>query len=120
MKQLSAEYEELGILPHLLSADPPEKNRRFREKMAVPASWPLLSDEDHAVADRYQIPISRKHPKAWSYQDGFIQPAVLVYKGEEPVYTFVQQPSMLNLWGAARRPEPREVLEVVRGQLQQA
>lgn len=119
MKQLSDDYEELGITPLLLSADSPEKNRRFRDKLSIPASWPLLSDEDHAVADRYQIPISRKHPKAWSYQDGFIQPAVLVYRGEQPIYTFVQQPSMLNLWGAARRPEPPEVLNVVREQLAQ-
>ncbi|MCA8920362.1 MAG: redoxin domain-containing protein [Planctomycetes bacterium] len=115
MKELSADYAELGVEPLLISADSPESNRRFQQKLAIP--FPLLSDEDHAVADRYGIPISRKHPKAWSYQDGFIQPAVLVYKGEAPVYTFVQQPSMLNLWGAARRPTPREVLDVVREKL---
>ena len=115
MKELSADYAELGVEPLLISADSPESNRRFQQKLAIP--FPLLSDEDHAVADRYGIPISRKHPKAWSYQDGFIQPAVLVYQGEAPVYTFVQQPSMLNLWGAARRPTPREVLDVVREKL---
>jgi hypothetical protein len=90
---------------------------KFRAKMAIPADWVLASDEDHAVADQYGIAISRKHPKATSYQDGFIQPAVLVYRGEEPVYRFVQKPGMLNLWGAARRPEPAEVVCELRAKL---
>ncbi len=82
--------------------------------MEIPAEWQLLSDEDHAVADRFGIPISRKHPKAGSYQDGFIQPAVFVYRGGQEVFTFVQEPSTWNLWGAARRPEPAQVLDAVR------
>ena len=103
------------MLPLFISTDSPQRNRSFREKHSIP--FTLLSDEDHAVADRYRIPIGRKHPKAWSYKDGFVQPAVFAYKAEEEVFTFVQTPKMTNLWGAARRPEPEQVLEAIRGRL---
>jgi hypothetical protein len=53
------------------------------------------------------------HPATKKYQDGFIQPAVFVYRGETEVFTFVQKPKMTNLWGAARRPEPAQVLDTV-------
>jgi hypothetical protein len=86
--------------------------------MGIP--WPLVSDEDHAIADRYGIPISRRHPKAPSYQDGFIQPAVFVYRGEEEVFTFVQVPKFTNLWGAARRPKPSQVLATIQPVLSRA
>jgi len=106
-------------VPLLISADSPERNRSFRQKMSIPAAWPLLSDEDHGAADRFGIPIARKHPKAWGYPDGFIQPAVFVYRGEEELFRFVQKPSMLNLWGAARRPTPRQVLDEVAPRLRE-
>lgn len=40
------EVDVVGISP-----DPPERNRRFAEKEGL--GFPLLSDEDHAVADAY-------------------------------------------------------------------
>lgn len=113
---LKAELGALGIEPILISADPPERNRRFwREKRGVP--WPILADEDHAVADRHEVPISRGHPMASRYRDGFIQPAVFVYRGDEELFRFIAIPSFMNLWGAARRPEPAQVLAEVRAAL---
>lgn len=117
MLDLASDYQALGLRPLLISADPPERNQKFRRSMKLPAEWPLLSDPDHAVADRYGIPIARKHPKAISYQDGFIQPAVFVYRGEEELFRFLATPSFMNLWGAARRPEPEQVLAEVRQKL---
>ena len=99
----------------LISADSPESNRRFRERMQI--DFPLISDEDHAIADRYEVPISRKHPKALSYRDGFTQPAIFGYRGEEEVFRFIQKPGMLNLWGAARRPTSQQVLDAIRPRL---
>ena len=75
----------------------------------------LLSDEDHAIADLYKIPIQSVHPKAKDYQDGFIQPAVFVFRGEEEIFTFIQKPKILNLWGATGRPSPEQILEAVEG-----
>lgn len=112
--RLRGELEALGLLPVLVSADPPAANARLRARLEVPPEWPMLSDERHEVADAYGVPISRGHPKARGYADGFIQPAVFVFRGDEELFTFVQSPSMLNLWGAARRPEPAQVLEAVR------
>jgi hypothetical protein len=75
---------------------------------------------DHTTADAWGIPISRRHPSAGMYNDGFIQPAVIVTRGDEPVFTFIQKPKMTNLWGAARRPEPKQVLEALRVELSSA
>lgn len=112
--RLRGELEALGILPVFISADPPPANAKLRARLSVPPEWPMLSDERHEVADAYGVAIARKHPKALSYADGFIQPAVFVFRGEEALFTFVQSPTMLNLWGAARRPEPEQVLAAVR------
>ncbi len=109
--KLQDRLDALGIEPLLISADHPERNQRFREKLSIP--FTLLSDVDHAVADRYEIPISRKQPSAKAYQDGFIQPAVFVFKGDTEVFTFIQVPKFTNLWGAARRPKPEQVLDAV-------
>jgi peroxiredoxin len=98
----------------LISADPPATSARLRARLGVPPEWPLLCDETHAVADRFGIPISRRNPRSRSYVDGFIQPAVFVFAGEAELFSFVQRPSMVNLWGAARRPDPGEVLAAVR------
>ncbi len=99
----------------MISTDTPERNTKFRQKMGI--DWPALSDPLHEIADRYGIPISRRHPKAISYKDGFIQPAVLVYSGEDEIFTFIQIPKFTNLWGAARRPEPSQVLAEIKGKL---
>ena len=114
---LREELERLNVELLLISADPPERNLRFWiEKRGVP--WPLLSDEDHALADRFGIPVARKHPKAISYQDGFIQPAVFAYKGEEELFRFVNVVKFTTLWGAAGRPSPEQVLAEIRPKLE--
>ena len=115
--QLRKELEALEILPIFISVDPPAQNAELRERLGVPVEWPFLSDEDHKVADAYQIPISRVLARAHGYVDGYIQPAVFVFRGEQELFTFIQRPSMLNLWGAARRPEPAQVLAEVRSVL---
>jgi peroxiredoxin len=115
--RLREQIEALQLLPLFISADPPPRNAELRERLSVPAEWPFLSDEEHRAADLYGIPISRALAKAHGYADGYIQPAVFVFRGEEELFTFVQRPSMLNLWGAARRPEPEQVLAAVRPSL---
>ncbi|RME76067.1 MAG: hypothetical protein D6776_01920 [Planctomycetota bacterium] len=103
------ERADLEIL--LISADDPATNRRFRERLAIP--YPLLSDRTHEVADRYGVPISRRHWQARNYPDGFIQPALFAFDGERPLYRWITRPRLLNLFGAARRPEPAAVLEAI-------
>ena len=72
----------------------------------------MLADEDHRVADLHRVPISRKHPSASMYRDGFIQPAMFAYRGEQAIFQFVQQPKLLNGYGALSRPEPQALLAV--------
>ena len=95
----------------MVSADSPASNVRFRKKMKI--DFDLLSDEDHTVADTYGVPIQRVHPKASDYQDGFIQPAVFAYRGEDEIFTFIQTPRVLNLWGASGRPSVEQILEEI-------
>ena len=45
------DFGELGIAAVGISPDPPERQLRFDEKHAL--GFPLLSDEQHAVAERY-------------------------------------------------------------------
>ena len=112
--KLKDQLAELGVEPIFLSADSQRSNAKFRTTMRLPEEWPLLSDVDHAVADQYTIPISRKHPQSKKYADGFIQPAVFVYGKDEPMFTFIQKPGMMNLWGASGRPSPKQVVAAVR------
>jgi len=46
------------------------------------------------------------------YRDGFIQPAMFAYRGEQAIFQFVQQPKLLNGYGALSRPEPQALLAV--------
>ena len=99
----------------LISVDSPEASRRYRERRGIP--FRCLADEDHRVADRFAIPIGRWHPKAWGYQDGFTQPAILAYAGEQGIFAYVAEPKLTNLWGASGRPSPEQVLEAIRPKL---
>ena len=85
-RELAPRIEALNLRLILISADSPASNQGFRKKMKI--DFALLSDEDHAIADVYKIPIQRVHPKAKDYQDGFIQPAVFIFRGEEEIFTF--------------------------------
>ena len=69
------------------------------------------------IADRFGIPIGRLHPMARKYADGFTQPALFAYKGDEQVYSWITQPKLTNLFGAARRPTPKEVVEALQERL---
>ena len=105
----------MNVEVFLCSTDSPESNRKYRKRQEL--SFRLLSDEDHAVADRFGIPIGRIHPMARKYADGFTQPALFAYKGDEQVYSWITQPKLTNLFGAARRPTPKEVVEALQERL---
>lgn len=42
---------------------------------------------------------------------------MFAYQGEIEVFTFIQTPAFWNLWGAARRPEPEQVVGVLEKRL---
>jgi thioredoxin-dependent peroxiredoxin len=47
------DYSETGATVFGISPDPPKKLKRFQEKHAL--NFPLLSDEDHSVAEAYGV-----------------------------------------------------------------
>ena len=98
-----------------VSADPPDVNERFRKKYCLP--FAILSDTHARIAGALKIPTSTKHPmaKMRSYPNGFIQPAVFVFgPGGEKKFEWIQNPKAKNLFGAARRLSPEEILEKVK------
>lgn len=96
----------------MLSADPPDVSRRFRERLGL--RLPLISDEQLVTATHYDLPISYRSPRAFTYPNGFNQPAALAYHGSRQVFRWIQRPAFWNLQGASLRPPPRRVLRVMR------
>ncbi len=99
----------------MISADPPKRSKDF--KAGRRADFTFFSDVDHAIADLYNVPIQRAHPMSHTYKDGFIQPAIFAYKGEEKIFEFIQTPKPSNIWGASGRPSPKQVLKNIRKNL---
>jgi peroxiredoxin len=95
-----------------LSADPPEVNKRFREKLGLP--FQILSDVDCRLVQALDVPVSRKHPmvKVRGYPNGFAQPAVFLFdaQGKER-FSWIQKPKLTNAYGAARRMSPEEIID---------
>lgn len=90
-------------------------NRRFRERYSLP--FRILSDPDHRLVGALQVKTSTSHPmaKIRKYPNGFCQPAVFVFdrSGAER-FAWRQRSRLTNLFGAARRLSPEEILESVR------
>lgn len=98
-----------------VSSDPAPVNRKFRERYGLP--FRILSDLDHTLVRTLGVKTSTNHPmaKIRKYPHGFSQPAVFVFdrSGTER-FSWRQQPKLGNLFGAARRLSPEEILEKVR------
>ena len=95
-----------------VSADPPEVNKRFRNKHRLP--FPILSDPHARIAGPLKIPTSTKHPmaKMRRYPNGFMQPSFFLFgPGGEMKFEWIQNPKATNLFGATRRLSPEEILE---------
>lgn len=93
-----------------VAADPPESLDRFRRDLAPDALF--LSDPELKCHEALSVPISKKHPMAFRYpKGGFLQPAVFIYSREgERKFEWRIKPKLWNLFGAARRISPDEVM----------
>ncbi len=94
-----------------VSADPPETNEKFRKKHGLP--FTILSDTHARITGPLKIPTSTKHPMAMMrrYPNGFIQPAVFLFDSSgEKKSEWIQRPKATNMFGAAKRPSPEEIL----------
>ncbi len=98
-----------------VSSDPAPVNRKFRERHGLP--FRILSDPDHRLVSALGVKTSTNHPmaKIRKYPKGFSQPAVFVFdrNGAER-FAWRQRPKLANLFGAARRLSPEEILEKLR------
>jgi len=53
VRDRASEYEKVNAVVLGVSPDPPKKLRAFADKYGLP--FTLLGDEDHSVADRYEV-----------------------------------------------------------------
>jgi len=105
------EFEKIGTRILFISTDSPKASRKLKEENGI--CYPLLSDPEHRVADVYDVAISRRHPRAKTYSDGFIQPAIFYHRKEKSIFHWISKPEMWNLWGSRRRPRADSILERV-------
>ena len=59
IRNRSGEYDAAGAVVLGVSPDPPEALRKFADKFSLP--FTLLSDPDHAVAERYGVWVEKKN-----------------------------------------------------------
>ena len=97
-----------------VSCDPPDVNHRFISKLDLP--FTILSDPAHLLVKKLGIPVSTRHPmaKIRKYPHGFTQPAVFVFGRQgKRLFSWIQRPRLMNLFGATRRLGPEEILRQV-------
>jgi len=105
--ETKGQFDEVGLDVTFISADSPRDLAKWRTSQNIP--YRMLSDPKHEVADRFELHIGRRHPRAKNYRDGFIQPGIFGYVKDERVYEFIQVPKLTNLYGSRNRPEPEIV-----------
>jgi peroxiredoxin Q/BCP len=77
-------FRDLGVSVVGISPDPPSAVRRFAEKFSL--DYPLLADEDHAVAERYGV-WQEKSMYGRKYM-GVARTTVVVAKGGKVLHVF--------------------------------
>jgi peroxiredoxin len=104
LKAIQAEF--LGI-----SADVPEALAKMAEELRL--SFDLLSDPQLETATFLGAKTSTRHPAAKNYpRKAFLQPSVVMFDGRgEVAFRWVMKPTFFNLFGAARRMTPEEIVK---------
>jgi len=110
MKARSGLLDELNTRFLPLSADPPATLLKLREELELP--FQLLSDPSLKVAEKWQVRTSSHHPMARTYPEKqFLQPAVIILRPDGgQAFLWRIRPKLSNLFGAAKRMTPDEVL----------
>ena len=95
-----------------MCSEPPDANRRFVAKYGLP--FRILSDSQHLLVRALDISVSKKHPMALKYPNGFLQPAVFIFDQDgRQRFAWRQKPTLTNFFGAARRISPGDILKKV-------
>ena len=108
-----------------VSSDSQAQVEAFHTNLALP--FTLLSDPQLLSAEVLDVPVSSSksylstlavHPVIRHLpKKGFLQPAFLIWKGNDLVYQWFQVEKLRNLFGANGRPSPQQILEVVQSSM---
>ena len=100
LNQIAPELAELGWKAASLTYDSPEKLTAFGEANSI--EIPMISDEDSAVIDAFQLRNTRVKPGGRS--EGVPHPAVVFIGGDGEIKAMLREPNYM------KRPEPEAVV----------
>lgn len=72
------------------------KNQKLQQKLKL--DFEIINDEERFFHSQYDVPLGSK---PW-HQD-YLQPAVFIFKDQELVYSWIQDPKITNFQGAINR-----------------
>lgn len=79
-------------------------NQKLQQKLKL--DFDILNDEERFFNSQYDVPLGNKasHPN-------YLQPAIFIFKQQELVYSWVQNPKLLNFQGAINRLSVKDVIK---------
>jgi peroxiredoxin len=127
LAKIAAEFDALGAVLVGVAVDTAEHLRAFRRDHALP--FRMLSDPMLETARTLGVPTASRanyaatavlHPMILKYpKRSYLQPALFVWTRDGTLAHEWRQTesSLTNLYGARGRPDPRQVLAIVRSVL---
>ena len=114
MKARSGILKDLNARLLPVSTDAPKSSARLRSKLDT--DFIYLSDPQLDLIEHLPIKTSAHHPMARTYpKKRFLQPGVVIWgKDGQTLFEWYIEPKMTNLFGAARRMTPDEILNKAR------
>lgn len=111
MKARSGTLKELNARLLPVSTDAPKANARLQKKLGT--DFIYLADPQLDLIEFLPIETSAHHPMAKTYpKKRFLQPGVVIWdKDGKTLFEWYIKPKLTNLFGAARRMTPDEVLK---------
>jgi peroxiredoxin len=87
-----------------ISIDTVDECKNLQAKLGL--GFDLISDETLVLRQLLKVKTGKGHGK-----EAYLQPSVFVFKDEEKVYEWIQEPKLLNLGGAIDRLPISKVVE---------
>lgn len=79
-----------------------EKNKKLQKKLNL--GFKILDDEERFFHHQYKVPLG---DKPWHQR--YLQPAVFIFKNKELIYSWIQDPKLINFQGAINRLSVKDV-----------
>ena len=95
-----------NILVVGVSVDSNDECKALQKKLKL--DFNLITDHNIVMHKEMKVKTSKGHGK-----EAYLQPAVFIYKNGEPVFSWLQEPKMLNFGGAISRLPMKDIVAEV-------